>query len=92
MSGWTFETETHTQERTWGVWDDEGSGEVVCQHVQTLEHARLIASAPKLLAALDRIFRHAYDEDTPVEDIKADFDRMRDTAAKAIDNATKEEA
>jgi len=52
MSKWTFETEAHTKEKTWGIWDDEGGGEVVCQHVQTLEHARLIAAAPELLAAV----------------------------------------
>jgi len=60
---------------------------------------RLIAAAPEtkkqrdeLLTALDSILHHAYDEDTPVEDIKADFDRMRGIAAKAINNATSEEA
>ena len=55
MSKWTFETEAHTKEKTWGIWDDEGGGEVVCQHVQTLEHARLIAAAPELLDVASRL-------------------------------------
>ncbi len=40
-----------------------------------------------LLAALDKISCHAYDDDTPVKDMLADFDNMRMIALKAIAKA-----
>jgi len=40
-----------------------------------------------ILEALDRIVHHAYDDDTPLEDILADFDDMRSIASQALDKA-----
>jgi hypothetical protein len=58
-------------------------------------NAQLIVAAPEtkrqrdeLLAAVESIYQHAYDEHTPIDDIKADFDRMRSLASEAI-KATK---
>jgi lysyl-tRNA synthetase class I len=45
---------------------------------------------PVLLAAVESIYQHAYDEHTPIDDIKADFDKMRSLASEAINKATKE--
>jgi len=47
-------------------------------------NARLIAAAPDMLATLENIAAHAYDDDTPIEDIYADFDRMKRAAEIAI--------
>ena len=41
----------------------------------------------ELLAALWEIYYHAYDPETPREDLEADFDRMRDIAYAAITKA-----
>lgn len=56
-------------------------------HDTARANARLIAAAPDLLAALVEIEQHAYDDDTPQEDILADFDRMRGIARDAIAKA-----
>ena len=37
-----------------------------------------------LLGILEEITQHAFDAETKIEDIKADFDRMRDLAYLAI--------
>ena len=37
-----------------------------------------------LVEALNKIYQHAYDDSTPLEDIVADFDNMRDIAQKAL--------
>ena len=78
---------------------DEGYEVERIADAYTEANAELIVAAPEtkkqrdeLLTALDSILHHAYDEDTPVEDIKADFDRMRDMAAKAIASARKKRA
>lgn len=50
-------------------------------------NAQLIAAAPELLRALEEISQHAFDDDTPVEDIVADFERMRTLASEALAKA-----
>lgn len=50
----------------------------------TLANAKLIAAAPKMYDALVDIYHNAYDPETPIEDIKADFDRMRDIAYNVL--------
>lgn len=51
-------------------------------------NAHLIAAAPDLLAALEAITQHAYDDDTPLAAILGDFDDMRSIAQAAIAKAT----
>ena len=82
---WTFETESHTDESTWGIWSDDDSQEVVCQHVQNIDDARLIAAAPDLLAALESIASLDLCCATREEKLKADtiFAAARATIAKA---------
>ena len=55
---------------------------------ELMNNAQLIASAPDLLAALEDITQHAFDDDTPIQDIIADMERMRDIARAAIAKAT----
>ena len=52
---WTFETELHSCDTTWGIWSNDDDEEVICQNVQDIQTAALIAAAPDLLAALERI-------------------------------------
>ncbi len=54
---------------------------------KALKAARLFVAAPELLDALWDIYHHAYDPETPREDLEADFDRMRDIAYAAITKA-----
>jgi hypothetical protein len=57
LQPWSYETEFHTKEKTWGIWSEDDSQSVICQHVQTIDDARLIAAAPDLLAALVHLLR-----------------------------------
>ena len=50
---WTFETELHSCDTTWGIWSNDDDEEVICQNVQDIQTAALIAAAPDLLAALE---------------------------------------
>lgn len=52
-------------------------------------NGNLLAAAPGMLKALERISQHAYDDDTSTEDITADFDAMRQIAFDAIAKATR---
>lgn len=61
---------------------------------EDIANAQLIAAAPEtasqrddLLDAMWDIYHHAYDPETPREDLEADFDRMRDIAYAAITKA-----
>jgi len=54
---------------------------------QAKANAHLIAAAPEILEALKEITQHAFDDDTPNEHIREDFERMRDIAFDAIAKA-----
>lgn len=60
------------------IWNGEG------MPPEDVANIRLITAAPELLEALEDISQHAYDDETPNEHIREDFDRMRDIAYKAI--------
>lgn len=61
---------------------------VMTTHGRKKANARLIAAAPDLLEALEKITQHAFDDDTSVQDILTDFESMRDIARAAIAKAT----
>jgi hypothetical protein len=65
----------------------EYSGGTKADRLEDYANAILVESAPALLEALDKIFHHAYDDTTPIKDIFADFDSMREIARKAIAKA-----
>ena len=46
--------------------------------------ATLRTQRDELLAALEQIFQHAYDDDSSIESIMGDFDNMREIARAAI--------
>jgi len=45
---------------------------------------RAVNSHEELMRVLEEISQHAYEDDTPLEDILSDFDRMRELASTAI--------
>lgn len=55
-----------------------------CLFVGTVKDFNCDNNTEDLLAALELITYHAFDEDTPLEDIKADFENMRTIATQAI--------
>ena len=44
----------------------------------------IVAERDRLRAALEQVFQHAFDADTPNEAIREDFDAMRDIARAAL--------
>ena len=49
-----------------------------------VERNALRAERDRLRAALEQVFQHAFDADTPNEAIREDFDAMRDIARAAL--------
>ena len=44
----------------------------------------IVAERDRLRAALEQVFQHAFDADTPNEAIREDFDAMREIARAAL--------
>ena len=64
---------------------DEANAALICDAVNNTAGKGINPNAvPELLKVLSIISQHAYDDDTPKEDILADFDNMRGLAINAI--------
>ena len=48
------------------------------------DYAKCVAERDRLRAALEQVFQHAFDADTPNEAIREDFDAMREIARAAL--------
>jgi hypothetical protein len=72
----------------WDYDGDRGGKEHRIKWPEAEANQRLMIAAPELLAALEDITQHAFDDDTPIQDIIADMERMRDIARAAIAKAT----
>ncbi len=66
----------------------EANATLICDAVNNTAGKGIDPNAvPELLKVLSIISQHAYDDDTPKEDILADFDNMRGLAINAIKSA-----
>ena len=80
---------TEADGTTWALGTGSGCEQLAARVAAAVAAGELGVRSPRgrvadTLAALEAISQHAYDDDTPVEDLRADFDRMRQLALDAI--------
>ena len=54
------------------------------EHLRLRQLTEVLAERDRLRAALEQVFQHAFDADTPNEAIREDFDAMREIARAAL--------